>query len=125
MTITSTDRAKDLRKRPTDAERLLWKYLRGKLAGGFKFRRQQPIGKYIVDFACFEKKVIVEVDGGQHSPERDSERDGWLGTQGFRVFRFWNNDVLINIEGVLQIILKECEDAGTSPPPALPHQRGR
>jgi len=99
-------RAKDLRKHMTDAEKLLWKYLRRRQLG-VKFRRQEPIGRYIVDFVCFEKRLVVEVDGGQHGGSYDDERDRWLNMQGFKVLRFWNNEVLKNIEGVLEVIGKE------------------
>ncbi len=102
--------AKNLRKRTTDAEKLLWRQLRSKHLERAKFRRQQPIGNYIVDFVCFEKQMIIEVDGGQHTIEKDkdNERDGWLKGQGFKVLRFWNNEVLINIEGVLEVIRVNC-----------------
>ncbi len=97
--------AKTLRKRLTDTERLLWKFLRAKQIKGFKFRRQEPVGRYIVDFACHEKRIVIEVDGGQHlDKERDEERDQWLKEQGYNVLRFWNNEVLTNIEGVLEVI---------------------
>lgn len=101
---------KALRKRPTDAERLLWKQLRLKQMEGFKFRSQQPIDHYIVDFVCFEKRIIVEVDGGQHAiqKENDTIRDTYLRQQGFRVLRFWNNDVMQNLNGVLDIIRENC-----------------
>jgi len=102
--------AKTLRTKSTDVERFLWRRLQAKQLEGLKFRRQQPIGKYIVDFVCFEKKIIVEVDGGQHSAEieKDKERDEWLHKQGFKVLRFWNNEVLINIQGVLEMIRSNC-----------------
>ena len=106
MTITKT--AKTLRKRSTDVEMFIWRHLRAKQLKGLKFRRQQPIGRYIVDFVCLEKKVIIEVDGGQHSVETDRERDEWLMGQGFKVLRFWNNEVLTNIQGVLEIIMNNC-----------------
>jgi very-short-patch-repair endonuclease len=100
----STQRAKALRKHSTDAEKLLWRYLRAKQLGGVKFRRQQPIGKYIVDFVCFSHKLVIELDGGQHAQlherRKDRYRDAWLKDQGFKVLRFWNSDVLGNIEGV-------------------------
>jgi len=102
--------AKALRKRSTDVEIVLWRHLRAKQMEGLKFRRQQPIGDYIVDFVCFEKKIIIEVDGGQHAVEtvRDAERDDWLRNQGFTVLRFWNNEVLTNTEGVLEKIRMGC-----------------
>ncbi len=102
--------AKNLRKKSTDAEKLLWRQLRSKQLEGAKFRRQQPVGSYIVDFVCFENQIIIEVDGGQHTIEKDkdNERDGWLKEQGFKVLRFWNNEVLINIEGVLEVIRVNC-----------------
>ena len=105
--------AKNLRRKSTDAERLLWKCLRAKQLEGLKFRRQQPIGNYIVDFVCFEKQLVIEIDGGQHAIERtrDSERDTWLNAEGFKVLRFWNTDVLKNMEGVLDIIRTNCIEA--------------
>jgi very-short-patch-repair endonuclease len=118
MDITAS--AKGLRRRSTDAERLLWKYLRTKQIEGLKFRRQEPIGKYIVDFVCFESRVIVEVDGGQHSIEKDANRDTWLQSQGFAVLRFWNHDVLLNTEGVVEMIRASC----LSHPPLTPPIKG-
>jgi very-short-patch-repair endonuclease len=98
--------SRNLRKRQTDAENLLWRNLRQKQAEGFRFRRQHPIGRYIVDFVCLEKRLILEIDGGQHDIERDKdqERTNWLVTEGYSVLRFWNNDVLTNLEGVLETI---------------------
>ncbi len=106
-----TKLARELRKEATDAERLLWVYLRARRFNNLKFRRQQPIGNYIVDFICFEKKLIIEVDGGQHSEneEKDLERTAWLKQKGYNVVRYWNNDVLHNCRGVLEDILKHCE----------------
>jgi len=77
---------------------------------GLKFRRQAPIGKYIVDFVCYERRVIIELDGGQHNVDtgKDEERDCWFKNEGFKVLRSWNNDVLKKIEEILEIILKEC-----------------
>ena len=94
--------AKTLRKRLTDAERKLWKFLRAKRIDGYKFRRQEPIGQYIVDFVCHEKRIVLEVDGGQHAlnKESDHERDKWLKEQGYQVLRFWNHEVLANMDGV-------------------------
>ncbi len=108
MTQPTIKTAKALRKRPTDVEMLLWRHLRAKQLKGLKFRRQQPIGRYIVDFVCFENRVIIEVDGGQHTAETDGERDEWLIGQGFRVLRFWNNEVLANTQGVLEVIIDSC-----------------
>lgn len=101
---------KALRKRPTDAEKVLWKQLQRKQIEGFKFRRQQPIDNYIVDFVCFEKRIVIEVDGGQHATqsEDDIARDTYLRQQGFKVLRFWNNEVLQNINGVLEVIRESC-----------------
>jgi very-short-patch-repair endonuclease len=105
-----TEKAQELRKKSTDAERLLWRHLRAKQLEGLKFRRQEPIGDYIVDFVCFDRSLIVEVDGGQHLQEKakDDERTRWLEGQGFKVLRFWNNDVMKNIEGVLRVIRDNC-----------------
>ncbi len=114
--------ARDLRKNLTEAEKLLWGCLRAHRLAGFGFRRQQPVGKYIVDFVCFEQKLIVEADGGQHANKSsDKERDAWLRSQGFHVLRFWNNDILGNIEGVLLEILGALEKP---PLPTLPHTGG-
>ena len=110
--------ARNLRTNQTDAERLLWRHLRNRNICGHKFRRQQIVDPYIVDFVCPEKRLIVELDGGQHA-ERQSEdaaRTEFLEHQGFRVMRFWNNEVLTNIEGVLYSI--ECALLGFPSPPA-------
>jgi len=100
--------ARELRHASTDAERLLWSRLRNRRLERAKFRRQVPMGSYIVDFACLELRVIIELDGGQHAePDhqlQDAERDRWLREQGFCVLRFWNNDVLINLDAVLEAI---------------------
>ena len=102
--------ARELRNNATDVERLLWSRLRNSQVEGVKFRRQQPIESYIVDFVSFDKKVVVELDGGQHSEsaDYDSQRDNCLNANGFKVLRFWNNDVLKNIEGVLEVIRQQC-----------------
>ena len=95
--------ARILRHTPTEAESRLWKRLRHKQLDGFRFRRQQPIGQYVVDFFCPEAKLILEIDGGQHMDQEkaDAERTRWLEAKGYRVVRFWNNDVLANTDGVL------------------------
>jgi|SRR5690242_7688606 very-short-patch-repair endonuclease len=99
-------RARQLRRNPTEVERLLWQRLRFWQVGGFKFRRQQPLGNYIADFVCFEGRLIVEIDGGQHADQKDydKKRDAWLRDQDFIVLRFWNSDVLENMDGVLHLI---------------------
>ena len=106
-----TDRAKHLRKNATNAERLLWHHLRRYQINGHKFRRQQPMGRYIVDFVCFEKKVIIELDGGHHSQqvEYDTTRTEWLESQGFRVLRFWNNQIMKETDAVKSVILEALE----------------
>jgi very-short-patch-repair endonuclease len=116
-------KAKVLRKRSTEAEKRLWGKLRAKQLGKLKFRRQQPIGKYIVDFISFEKSIVIELDGGQHAieKERDIQRDEWLKREGFKILRFWDNDVLENLEGVMEVIQKNC----MSPSPPLPSREGR
>jgi very-short-patch-repair endonuclease len=119
LALDLTKKAKKLRKNATDAERFLWKHLRFKQVGGLKFRRQEPIGNYIVDFVCYEKAVVVEVDGGQHSEAVDSHRDTWLMSQGFTVLRFWNHEVLTKIEGVLEMILRNCSQKSPSPTPPI------
>lgn len=107
MKNSLTPLAKELRKRQTDAEQKLWLELRGRRLEGVKFKRQVPKGNYIVDFVCEEKKLIVEVDGSQHMDERaeyDEERTVYLENEGYRVIRFWSNEVLTNIKGVLLMI---------------------
>jgi very-short-patch-repair endonuclease len=104
-------RARRLRHDATDAERRLWYRLRSRQINGAKFVRQDPIGPYVVDFACREQRLIVEVDGGQHATDpRDAVRDSWLSDRGYRVLRFWNNDVLSNTDGVLEAIAAALSD---------------
>ena len=114
-----TRRARLLRRNMTDAERLLWSKLRRKSLG-VKFRRQEPLGPFIVDFVCYEKRLVLEVDGGQHAQRRvrDQRRDRVLEEMGFRVLRFWNHEVLGNIEGVLQRILEALDSPSPQSPPA-------
>ena len=102
--------AKELRNNSTDTERLLWKHLRNSQMEGVKFRRQQPIETYIVDFVSFEKRIVIELDGGQHAEnlEYDKQRNACLRANGFIVLRFWNNDVIQNTEGVLEVIRGHC-----------------
>jgi very-short-patch-repair endonuclease len=100
----------------TDVERKLWQALRGKQFNGHRFRRQHPIGQYIADFACIERMIVVELDGGQHQEqlEYDERRTEYLRTHGWQVLRFWNNDVLSNLDGVLMVIAGRLESL---PPP--------
>lgn len=107
----STNRARALRKNPTEVERALWRHLRLRQLGGYKFRRQQAIGQYVVDFVCFEKRLVIEVDGGHHSQAdaHDSMRSAWLEGQGFRILRFWNNQVLADVDAVKCVILEALE----------------
>jgi len=106
----------------TNAERLLWQHLRNRELGGYKFRRQRPIGPYIVDFVCLEKKLVVEVDGGQHAGqvELDTKRSGYLKEKGYQVLRFWNNEVLKEIESVLTVILLSLDGNITPLSPSSP-----
>ena len=100
-------RAKNLRKEMTEAEKLLWSKIRRDQIDGLPFRKQVPIGDYSTDFACLPIKLVIEVDGGQHAAQKqqDDARTAYLEARGYQVIRFWNNEVLGNIEGVLQVIV--------------------
>jgi very-short-patch-repair endonuclease len=100
------DNAKTLRRNLTDAEQKLWYHLRAHRFMGRKFKRQKPLGRYVVDFVCLEEKLIIELDGGQHadSIKYDHERDSWLRSQGYTVLRFWNNELINETESVLEQI---------------------
>ena len=112
-----TKRAQQLRNNATDAEQALWWRLRSRQLEGYKFSRQMPVGPFICDFLCRERRLIVELDGGQHAENaRDIPRTAYLEQEGYHVVRFWNNDVLGNLEGVLQTILQ----ALTADPPPTP-----
>lgn len=118
---SARQRARLLRRNATNVERLLWQRLRFWHVNGCKFRRQQPLGSYIVDFVCLERRLIIELDGGQHAEQSkyDTERDAWLRDQGFVVMRCWNNDVLTNVEGVLEVIMSRLQSTrylNPSPP---------
>ena len=104
--------ARKLRKRFTDTEHHLWYHLRARQFENLKFRRQEPIGRYIVDFVCYEKGVIIECDGSQHlaQEKEDKRRDLWFKDQGYRVLRFWDNEVLQNTEAVLEQIYQKCQE---------------
>ena len=108
--MATTSRARQLRKDSTQAELTLWRHVRGRQLAGWKFRRQVPLGQYIVDFVCFERRLIVELDGGHHQDQAvyDNHRTEWLESQGFRVLRFWNNEVLGQLEAVGQAILRSA-----------------
>ena len=115
--------AKQLRQNMTDAEQLLWRYLRAHRLNGQKFRRQHPIGPYVVDFVHLGAKLIIEADGGQHNlSEGDAVRDKWLISQGFKVMRFWNSDILNNTDAVLTTILEALPPSPLTPLP--PGERG-
>lgn len=107
-------KAKDLRKNQTNAELKLWQHLRANRFYGLKFKRQQPIGKYIADFICFEHKIIIELDGSQHfnNKDYDNDRTKFLNNAGFKVIRIWNNDIFENIEGVLEQIKNSLPPRG-------------
>jgi very-short-patch-repair endonuclease len=110
-----TERARNLRLRATRAELKLWNRLRSH-ALGHKFVRQFPIGPYVVDFTCRERRLVIEVDGGQHADNaRDALRDRWLRDRGYRILRFWNNEVLANADGVLQVIAAALADTPPHP----------
>jgi len=99
------DTARALRKRSTDTEVYLWRHLKNRQMEGFKFRRQQRIGRYVVDFANLEKRLVIEVDGGQHVIDPgDKMRDEWLRAEGYKVLRFWDNQIFSNLEGVWETI---------------------
>ena len=120
------ERARALRRNWTDAERTIWNAVRARRLAGANFRRQTPIGPYIVDFVCHDTMLIVEIDGGQHFEserlKRDVRRDAYLSSKGFRVLRFNNHDVMTNRQGVLETIATAVAHA-LSPP--LPRKRGR
>lgn len=110
-TASRTTFVRELRKNSTDAERLLWRQLRGKQLKGYKFRRQEQIGAFVVDFICYEKKLIIEADGGQHAlnVEKDEMRTAWFKEQGFTLLRFWNHEILQNIDVVMASISRAVD----------------
>src|SRR4051812_4883829 len=111
--------AKRLRRDQTDAERILWFQLRDRRLRGFKFRRQAPIDRYVVDFCCVDERLIIELDGSQHAArsEEDRSRTHVLESLGYHVLRFWNNDVMQNISGVLEEISGALQGAPSPPHP--------
>ena len=109
--------ARQMRREPTADELKFWYQVRDRRLEGFKFKRQVPIGPFIADFVCIERRIIVEIDGGQHSGSmRDEKRDAFLSSEGYRVMRFWNADVLTNMSGVIDMVIAAL---AASPHPAL------
>ncbi len=108
--------AREMRKQMPDAEVLLWKLLRNRSIAGAKFRRQHPVGRYILDFYCDEKKLAIELDGSQHADQcaYDQQRDAFLNNMGIRVLRFWNNQMLLETEAVLEVIYQALTIPPTS-----------
>ena len=129
-TAKMTSRARRLRANMTDAERKLWQSLRRGSLNGFNFRRQHPVGPYTLDFYCPQLRLGIEIDGGQHAYQNvaanDHQRNQWLTTKGILILRFWNNDVLTNIEGVLAEIVRIATDRARelTPSPPLPLSGG-
>jgi very-short-patch-repair endonuclease len=126
--MKSLEFARHLRQEQTDCEQLLWSRLRAHRLFGLKFRRQQPVGRYVVDFFCAESRLIVELDGGQHveRADYDEERDAWLRGEEYVVLRYWNNDVMGNLAGVLEDIAQHAGklDGEAPSPQPLPPQGG-
>jgi very-short-patch-repair endonuclease len=127
----ANERARDLRRRATEEERILWSQMRKGRLEGFKFRRQHPLGRFVVDFVCLNRRLIVEVDGVQHGhqgwEERDAARTRWLEERGYRVVRFWNADIRRQLDNVLETILGELSVRASvrHPHPGPPPSRGR
>jgi very-short-patch-repair endonuclease len=126
LATMANERARTLRKSMSSAERLLWRGLRGRQVDGARFRRQHPIGIYIVDFVCLERRLVVEVDGGQHTEDdhivSDARRDRWLGGEGYRVMRVPTTDVYSNLAGVLDTIWATLRDLPPARAARHPHQ---
>jgi very-short-patch-repair endonuclease len=113
------ERARVLRREMTGAEKRLWQMLRSRQTEGYRFRRQVPIGRFIADFVCHEARLIVEIDGGQHDPssEPEASRTRFLESEGYRVLRFWNNEVLDNPEGAQTVIAEDLRRVHPHPNP--------
>jgi len=122
-------RARRLRRNTTDAEKRLWYRLRKLDLDGSHFRRQVPIGPYIADFACMAARLVIELDGSQHNTDavrlRDQIRTHWLESEGFRVIRFWNNDLTQNMDGVLETVYAALYGSRDAEPEPLKHRRQR
>lgn len=123
---TLPERARRLRRDQTEAEQRLWRKLRARQLCGAKFRRQHPIGPFIADFCCFESRVVVELDGGQHASQitADQRRTAFLVSRGYRVLRFWDNQVMEDIDAVLERIAEVLGDSEVKPSP-FPSPSGR
>ena len=121
--------ARRLRVNTTDAETKLWRYLRRLETKGTHFRRQVPIGPYVADFACMAARLVIEIDGSQHAEDeskaRDDKRTRWLESEGYRVVRFWNNDLVQNLDGVLDVIYGALYGSRDTEPKPLKHERRR
>jgi very-short-patch-repair endonuclease len=117
LPTTTLEYSRQLRRETTDAERAMWRHLRSRQLDGLKFRRQHPIPPYIVDFCCIEKGLIIELDGSQHTPQSDSVRTRALEAQGWTILRFWDNDVLLNIEAVLDAMWNAVREPTLTPTP--------
>jgi very-short-patch-repair endonuclease len=117
--------AREFRRVQTDAERVIWRELRSRRFAGLKFRRQHPIGPFVVDFSCPEARLIIELDGGQHASQSDDDarRTALLQAHGYRVLRFWNNEVLGNLAGVLQRLLDVLSDPHPGPLPGREREK--
>ena len=123
--MNRTSRARQLRRDSTDAEQRLWSVLRDRQLAGDKVRRQTPIGPYIADFLCMQRRLVIELDGGQHQQRADSDRERtrFLESRGYRVLRFWNNDVFDDLESVVDAIRLELQRGPPHPNP-LPREKG-
>ena len=123
---TNVRTARELRKRQTDVERILWLRLRDRRLDGWKFRRQMPVDHFVVDFCCPDAKLIVELDGGQHAVhgQREIDRTQALEAMGYLVLRFWNIDVMRNVDGVLEAIFSALEQLRSEPPHPNPLPNG-
>ena len=121
VTRKTSPHARNLRRNSTNAETAFWSRVRNRQLSGRKFRRQASIGPYIVDFLCAEANLIVELDGGQHGPEVDAARTAYLKAKNFHLIRFWNNDVLLNMEGMLLVVLDELSRASAEAAPPSPN----
>lgn len=123
MATRSLEQAKELRIGSTDAERKLWSVLRGANIDGLKFRRQHPVPPYTVDFCCVSARPVIEVDGSQHTEASDRARTQFLESKGFTVLRFWDNDVLMQLEAVVEAICQTVSPSPLTPTPLPPGER--